>query len=91
MLLQILATLDIVSAFWLLLLQYFDLSLKISYILGIYLISKFVIFQDGMSLFDAVCGVVILFAAYHHFSPFTYIFILYLVAKGIFSMIYVRS
>ena len=91
MFLQVLAILDIVSALWLLLLQYFDLSIKISYILGIYLISKFLLWQEFMSFFDAVAGVMILFAAYHHISSFTYLFIIWMIFKGVMSLYQIKA
>jgi len=82
---QIMGILDLACALWILLLMYFDLSLKITFILAGYLAVKFILFPSKTSFVDLISGIVMVFAAYNISGFLTYIFIIWLIQKGFFS------
>ena len=83
--------LDIFCAVWLVLLQYSSLSLTVSWTLGLYLVIKAVGFRDIASWVDGICGIILVFAAYGQSSLATSLAIIWLLQKGILSLITLRN
>ena len=85
MIVKILGIADILAGIWMLLAHFGVVGWTSSAFFIIYLASKIFMFRDFASMLDLVSGIyfiIILFGA--HWS-LTYIFVIYLLQKGIFS------
>lgn len=86
MLIKILGILDILSAATLLLLRW-DIGHILGIILGIYLLVKSMYFlTDVSSIVDIGAGIFLILAAIGFYHVITYIFILWLLQKGVSSL-----
>lgn len=86
MLIKILGILDILSAATLLLLRW-DMGHILGIILGIYLLAKSMYFlTDVSSIVDIGAGIFLILAAIGFYHVITYIFILWLLQKGVSSL-----
>lgn len=86
MLIKILGMLDIAAAATLLLLRW-DMGHIIGAILALYLIAKSLYFlTDVSSIVDIGAGIFIILAVFGFYHPITYIFVLWLLQKGVSSL-----
>ncbi|MDI6738443.1 MAG: hypothetical protein QME12_08110 [Nanoarchaeota archaeon] len=86
MLIKILGTLDIISAAVLLLLRW-DMGHIPGVILGIYLLVKSLYFlTDVSSIVDIGAGIFLILAALGFYHVIAYIFVLWLLQKGVSSL-----
>ncbi|MDD4878301.1 MAG: hypothetical protein PHO02_04675 [Candidatus Nanoarchaeia archaeon] len=86
MLIKILGILDILSAATLLLLRW-DMGHILGIILGLYLLVKSMYFlTDVSSIVDIGAGIFLILAALGFYHVITYIFILWLLQKGLSSL-----
>ena len=87
-LLKFMGLLDLAAAGVMLLMQFDSVPWRIGFIFAIYLIFKAVMFfHDFASILDLVVGVYTLIMLVGFTSFFTYIFAIYLVQKGLFSLV----
>lgn len=86
MLIKILGMLDIAAAVTLLLLRW-DMGQILGIILGIYLLVKSMYFlTDVSSIVDIGAGIFLILAAIGFYHVITYIFVLWLLQKGVSSL-----
>jgi len=87
MLLKILGIFDILAAIWIILLHHGIGSLRIGFILGLYLILKGYVFRDDWaSYLDILTGVYLIFSLFATHWLLSYVFALYLGQKALFSL-----
>ena len=87
MIVKILGILDLVMGLHLFLLKW-ELFSFLGFVLGIYLLLKSVIFiSDVSSVVDLVTAVIYLLAVFGIYFFFSWIFALWLIQKGIFSLL----
>ena len=87
MIVKILGILDLVMGLHLFLLKW-ELFSFLGFILGIYLLLKSVIFiSDVSSVVDLVTALIYLLAVFGIYFFFSWIFALWLIQKGIFSLL----
>jgi len=88
MFIKILGILDILAALWLILLNHGIGSLRIGFILGLYLILKGYVFKDDWaSYIDIVAGIYLIFSLFTTHWFLSYGFAIYLGQKAFFSLI----
>jgi Mg/Co/Ni transporter MgtE len=86
MLVKILGILDITAAATLLLLRW-DIGAVLGIVLGIYILAKsFYFMTDVASIVDIGAGLFLILAAIGFYHPITYIFVLWLLQKGVSSL-----
>lgn len=86
MIVQLLGLVDLFAGVLLFLLR-FDLLSTLGVVVGIYLILKGVVFLSNVvSLMDLLAGIVMILASQGYFFIFTWIFVLWLLQKGFFSL-----
>lgn len=86
MLIKILGILDIMSATVLLLLRW-DIGVVLGIVLGLYILVKsFYFMTDVASIVDIGAGLFLILAALGFYHVITYIFILWLLQKGVSSL-----
>ena len=87
MLIKLFGLLDILVGLSLVLLR-FDLFPIFSLIFGIYLIIKALIFiKSGISIIDLISGVIVIISFLGFFSVLSWIVVVSLIQKGLFSII----
>ncbi|MBS3171071.1 hypothetical protein J4449_00500 [Candidatus Woesearchaeota archaeon] len=85
---KFLGFLDIVSALVILVLK-FGFFVDLGILLSIYLAIKSIIFiKDAASIIDLVTAVFFFLAAFGYYFSFTWIFAIWLLQKGLFTLIY---
>ena len=84
--LRILGVLDLIAALMFGVLYLFDFSV-LGWIFAIYLIVKGILFFNWFGFFDVVSGILMVLAVYDNFSFVTYFAVLWLLQKGIFSLL----
>lgn len=85
-LIKLLGFLDVLAAINLILIKFSFDSLAILF--SIYLIIKGLVYiKDLISIVDIICGVVILMAFYGYYNIFTWLVVLWLLQKGIVSLL----
>ena len=87
MIVQLFGLLDIIAALSVVLLK-FDIFIWLSLVLGIYLIIKSLIFIKSLaSWIDLICGIGMIISFIGFFSGFSWLVLIWLIQKGIFSLI----
>lgn len=87
LLIKLFGLLDFVAAALLLVMRY-DVGLIAGVIFGIYLIAKGVIFFSKVSMVDILAGLMMVFAGFGSYMPFNWLFVLWLLQKSFFSLLF---
>ena len=84
MIMLLLGILDLISGIILLVLNF--KILVFAWVLAIYLIAKFLIFMNFVSFIDLVSGLLMIAAIYGFYPVITWLAVIWLLQKGLFSM-----
>jgi hypothetical protein len=86
MIIKAMGIIDILAGFWMLLAQFDIVGWATSSVFVIYLLVKIFIFRDLISFFDMLSGLYFIVVLLGAHWALTYLFVAYLIQKGITSM-----